>query len=235
MKNASRVLKEVFRIIPDAWLFGGTLLGAVRENQILTWDRDVDLGYKSELVDSDTIEKFESSGFSLSTKRFDAPNIDRYVPGGNGIICKLIAKKDDVKVEIMCFKQGKPGNRRGRVEDLMYYQQGLSGSVKLFCLPVSVAYPTQQIDFYDFSVNIPVAAEEQLEFVYGPEWRIPRKSWYWTADHFLCRERTTIELGEVDDLGKRSKWAGRRSITKTYGVTDFPDDINTPYFLRTQQ
>jgi hypothetical protein len=232
MKNAPVVLKEVFEIIPDAWLFGGTLLGAVRENQILKWDRDVDLGYKSELVDSATIEQFKSSGFSLSIRRFESSNIDRYVPGGNGIICKLIAKKADVKVEIMCFKQGEPGNRRGWVEDLMYYQQGIPGGVKLFCLPVSVAYPTRQIDFYDFSVNIPIAAEEQLEFVYGHEWRIPKKSWHWTADHFLCRERTTIELSGIDDRRKRSKWAGRRSITKTYGVTDFPDDINTPYFLK---
>lgn len=232
MKDAPLILKEVFRIIPNAWLFGGTLLGAVRENQILTWDRDIDLGYKSELVDTAMIEQFESSGFSLSIRRFDSPDINRYVSGSVGSICKVIAKKSDVKIEIMCFKQGEPGNRRGWIEDLLYYQQGLPGNVRLFCLPVSVAYPTQQIDFYDFSVNVPVAAEEQLEFIYGHGWRTPNKTWYWTADHFLCRERTTIELSDTDDLTKYSKWRGRRLITETHGVTDFPDDINTPYFFK---
>ena len=232
MKNAHVILKEVFEIIPNAWLFGGTLLGAVRENRILEWDRDVDLGYNSDLVESNTIEQFKNSGFTLSSYQFNSPDIDQYVPGGNNTVCKLIAKKNNVKVEIMCFKQGVPGNRRGHTEDLMYYQQGLPGNVKLFCLPVSIAYPTQPIDFYDFSVNIPVAAEEQLEFVYGYDWRTPKKEWYWTADHFLCRERTTIELSNIDDQTMRSKWAGRRLINKTYGVTDFPDSINEPYFLR---
>ncbi len=49
----------------DYWVTDGTLLGIVRENRILPWDSDIDLGvWKSEISSSEIVETLKAHGFN---------------------------------------------------------------------------------------------------------------------------------------------------------------------------
>lgn len=219
--NAPHILKEVLSIAPDAWLFGGTLLGPIRNGKIFPWDRDIDLGILSEDATEDLIERFRDAGFFVyGIYRLNMPEMKHYIPKeAMGRIGKFILRKDEVKVEMCCFTPG--------VDGLMYYA---SGTPRFFVMPEDYTFPQKKLRIYDFEANVPEESEQNLSFVYGPQWRTPRENWYFTADHYLCRERTIIEL-RPDDGSRWSKWTGRKVIAQKYPDIVFPEDINEPATL----
>lgn len=72
MKNKITMESVLFKAIDiletlkiDYWVTDGTLLGIVRENRILPWDSDVDLGvWKSEISSLEIIETLKANGFN---------------------------------------------------------------------------------------------------------------------------------------------------------------------------
>ena len=71
MKNKITMESVLFKAIDilvalkiDYWVTDGTLLGIIRENRILPWDSDVDLGvWKSEISTSEIVHIFKAHGF----------------------------------------------------------------------------------------------------------------------------------------------------------------------------
>tara|TARA_B110000259_G_C14027025_1_gene405099 strand:- start:2214 stop:2936 length:723 start_codon:yes stop_codon:yes gene_type:complete len=71
MSNGKVIESVLFKIVDileanhiDYWLTDGTLLGIIRENRILLWDLDVDIGvWKSEVSVSNLISVLEKNGF----------------------------------------------------------------------------------------------------------------------------------------------------------------------------
>jgi hypothetical protein len=226
IQNATTIINEIQSIIPEVWLFGGTLLGLIRDRKILPWDKDVDLGYSSDFIDDNLVNELKSKNFKIDyTYKFSHPKMKDYIFDNVGKYGKIICSKDRVKVEICCFVEGISGNRTGENTELLYYA---SGTPRFFVIPKQYVYPLTKIKIEDYNFNIPKLYEKNLEFIYGPSWNEPRKNWYFTADHYLCRERTIIEL-EKDDFSRWSKWTGRNVIEKEYGKQNFPIDINTPH------
>lgn len=233
MTQAPQIMKEVFQILPNAWLFAGTLLGFIREGIILPWDQDIDLGVNSDDINVDIINEFKKSGFKIrKLTTFKEDEIQKYVPNSKNFFSKLVLHKHTVKVEIMCFKQGIPGNRTGQVSDILYYRTGVAKQPpRLFALPVYMAYPIKKDRIYDFDINVPKNYKDQLSYIYGDDWETPKKQWYFTPEHYLCRERTTIELHN-DDGSRWSKYTGRKIIENAYGPQNFPKDINEVFILK---
>lgn len=226
-KIAIDVIKEIQGIIPQCWLFGGTLLGIIRDNKLLPWDTDVDLGIDSKYITSEVIEKLKSSDFKITYKStFSNAKLNEYIPEYKNKYSKIICKKKKVKIEICGFAQGLPLPERND-QDLLYY---FSGTQRVFVIPKTSVYPTIKFHVGENVFNIAKNYEQQLAFIYGEDWKITKPKWYFTADHYLCRERTIIELGN-DDKSKWSKWYGRRVIEKTYGPQNFPKSINQTHFL----
>jgi hypothetical protein len=222
-----QALKDVLEIIPGAWLFAGTLLGAIRDKGIIKWDRDIDVGCLCDEIDENVIARLIAAGFSIKRHFIlDEPKMARFIPNDMGKTGKLILERNGTKVEICCFAAGviHPYLKC----EVLYYAGGTS---RFFILPKSFIYPLIQYELYGTKVNIPKNYEQQLAFIYGDNWRHPQRHWYCTADHYLCRERTIIEIGE-DDGTKWSKWTGRKVIKETYGVSEFPADINEPFYLK---
>jgi hypothetical protein len=233
MPDAPEILKEVLQIIPNAWLFAGTLLGFVREGKILDWDRDIDLGVNSDDVSRSVIEELKKNNFRIrKLTTFKEDVIQSYVPDSKNCYSKIVAHKKGVKVEILCFKKGIPLNRTGKLCDMLYYRQGIiKHSPRLFALPYYMALPTKKVSMYDFTVNIPENYSDHLGYIFGKDWQTPKQKWYFTPEHYLCRERTVIELYN-DDNSKWSKYTGRRVIANYYGPQDFPEDINKVFVLK---
>lgn len=228
--NAPEIIREVFSIAPDAWLFGATLLGPIRDGKIVPWDKDVDLGIDSSKVTPQMIERFIMAGFKVSgIYMLDMPEMEEYIgPENMGKYGKFILTKHGVKVEMCCFTKGKDlPDRVGHLGDpvpMLYYA---SGTPRFFVMPEAFVYPLKKMKIYGFEVNVAERANDQLEFVYGADWKTPREQWYFTADHYLRREHTIIEL-KGDDGSRWSKWTGRKQVEKEYGPQQWPDDINTP-------
>ena len=68
--NKDEILFEVCDILKinsiNYWICHGTLLGIVRENRILPWDNDIDIGvWAHEVSKNDIIKIFKSLGFSI--------------------------------------------------------------------------------------------------------------------------------------------------------------------------
>lgn len=218
--KAPTVLKEVFQILPECWLFGATLLGAIREGKIISWDKDIDIGVDTNAITDQTLKKFTNAGFSVTHPyKFDREEMKAYIPDAMGKYGKFQLRKYGCKVEIECFAQGVDGR---------WYNA--SGTPRLFVMTDEMINPLVKLDLYDFSVNVAKNAELQLEHVYGKDWKTPKQKWYFTADHYLRREHTIIELAG-DDGTKYSKWKGRQVIETTHGPQNFPEDINTPHNL----
>ena len=101
------------QIAPEAWLYAGTMLGCVRDGRIIPWDRDIDLGFPSELVTEELLERFRQAGFTVEqVYTYDQPAYEDYVPDAMGQISKVVVRKGtsvDAKVELYCFTRGKDG------------------------------------------------------------------------------------------------------------------------------
>lgn len=182
-QNAPRVLKEALAIAPDAWLFAGTMLGCVRDGRIIEWDRDVDLGFSSELMTEALLDKFRSAGFTVERQhRYDIPAYRDYVPDAMGKYSKVVIRKQ-AKIEFYCFARGRDGR--------LYYAQGKQ---KLFAIDYDLVYPQKKVPFYDFEANVPERVDEHLTYMYGSDWQTPKPRWIRSPEHEKCRERFFIRL-----------------------------------------
>jgi hypothetical protein len=188
-EQAPEMLREVLEIAPDAWLYAGTMLGCVREGRIIPWDRDIDLGYPSEIVSDELLERFRAAGFTIERiHHYERPGYRDYVPDAMGQVSKIVVRKGtriDAKVEIHCFTRGKDGR--------LYYGQDRP---ELFVIDYDLVYPLQQIPFYDFMANVPVRLEEHLVYMYGENWREPKKNYIRSAEY---KERRLRFYVSVDD------------------------------------
>ena len=94
--NKDEILFEVCDILKinsiNYWISNGSLLGIVRENRILPWDNDIDIGvWAHEVSKNDIIEIFKSLGFSIEPTNDRDQSIH-------------LIKNDKVKVDINFYE-----------------------------------------------------------------------------------------------------------------------------------
>jgi hypothetical protein len=189
---APAVLKEAVAIAPQAWLYSGTLLGCIRDGRILPWDRDIDLGFPCEAMTDDLLDRFRAAGFSVEkTYVYARPSYREYIPEAMGRYGKVVIRKV-AKIEFYCFARGKDGR--------LYYGQGRP---QLFVIDHHLVYPQRQVPFYDFTVNVPERFEENLVYMYGADWRVPKRHWAHSAEHRATQERFFIALERERKTGAR--------------------------------
>jgi hypothetical protein len=180
---APTTLKEAIGIAPASWLYAGTLLGCVRDGRIIAWDRDIDIGFPSELMTDELIERFRAAGFSVEhTYVYSRPSYREYIPDAMGRYGKVVLRKG-AKIEFYCFVRGKDGR--------LYYGQGRP---QLFVIDHELVYPQKQVPFYDFMVNVPERLEENLAYMYGPDWRTPKPRYIRSTEHRARQARFFIPL-----------------------------------------
>lgn len=185
--QAPGTLREVLSVAPDAWLYAGTLLGCVREGRIIPLDRDIDLGYPSELVTDELLDRFRARGFTIDRiHHYDQDGYRDYIPDAMGRISKIVVRKGAnvaAKVELHCFTRGKDGR--------LYYGQSRP---ELFVIDYDLVYPLQQVPFYDFMANVPVKLEEHLVYMYGNDWRVPKQNYIRSTEYKERRGRFFVSV-----------------------------------------
>ncbi len=148
------------------WLEGGTLLGAVRENRLLPWDKDADLVIYYQ--ETDKLNKIVSD---LKKEK---------------IKCKLVKYDRDAK----CFKKGdirkikvdtplKKGIRKieifllKKLNDTYCYGIRYKRDYLLIKIPEKFCKNTIEKKVLNSIYSLPEDYEGYLSHRYGREWRIP--------------------------------------------------------------
>jgi SAM-dependent methyltransferase len=205
----------------EAYLNYGALLGAVRDGAMIAHDSDTDVCYLSRhtspadiIIESYAIQRtMKNLGWTLL--RMSGGDIKILLPLSDGRVCHI-----DVFV---AFRVGgtfyQLGNRSGR-------------------LPESAILPVSTIELHGVEFPAPAEPEAMLEFVYGPQWRVPDPSFKYAdpapgvrrLDGWLRGFRTDMgrwtefhqTVGRNLAKGRRSgfaKWVDRQ-LPRGAGVAD---------------
>jgi phosphorylcholine metabolism protein LicD len=169
----------------DYWLCNGTLLGLVRDGELIPWDGDLDFGL-GHLEDRAAIRRaFESRGMIvqddgsgsdyltfifMGTKvdlNFFAPQGDEMVtlwkvPKNSGWIRYIVAICSRMRLPIASIQ-------------CLWALEG-------YAQPTTALFPLGEATFYGKSMSVPRTPEVILEYTYGSEWKTPRRDYDWRRD-----------------------------------------------------
>ena len=157
MSTAETLLREAKEILDGFgivfFLRHGTCLGAIREQALIEWDDDLDIG----------------SIIGLHGLTEDA--IDPAVDAFRERDFNAIVTDTDFHIGVELSKLGTPmGWTCYRIiDDNIYQWPGVK-------IPVSLHTNLKQIDFLGEQFNVPNPPEEYLRLKYGPEWMIPKRT-----------------------------------------------------------
>jgi hypothetical protein len=173
---AKRLLKDVTKVLEKSnvpyRLDAGTLLGIIRENRLLPWDKDMDICTnetryaKLQLL----AWKFRFRGYWAWVRRIkrDLPPLKR----GAVRVLRVRNRKfgiiaGPIKLDIFIWHH---------FGDKYYWIQGYTGREVTLAAPKEYFEPAIRTNFDGKEYWIPEAFEEYLTQRYG-EWRIPRQEW----------------------------------------------------------
>ena len=157
--NALAILGEAKKILDQLgvvfFLRQGTCLGAIRENGLIPWDDDLDLGsviglhgFNEEQADLVILE-FKKLGFST--------NLEKYLD-----YLDVTMMKSNIRIDWTCYRI---------VDDSIIHFPGLP-------IPVHLVMKLKEIEFAGGSYLVPNPPEDYLLAKYGPNWKIPKRSGY---------------------------------------------------------
>ena len=185
MSTAETLLREAKEILDGFgivfFLRHGTCLGAIREQALIEWDDDLDIG----------------SIIGLHGLTEDA--IDPAVDAFRERDFNAIVTDTDFHIGVELSKLGTPmGWTCYRIiDDNIYQWPGVK-------IPVSLHTNLKQIDFLGEQFNVPNPPEEYLRLKYGPEWMIPKRTGF-EQDilNLIPDEKSSGGLGKVMQAMKR--------------------------------
>jgi len=153
LSDREKALKEAYEKIIQfslpVWLTGGSLLGAIRDHDFIPWDDDVDMDMRA----SDLIKIIKE----LKNKLMECGFIVR-------------AKKNLPFPKLSFFKYGQKISIGG------LHDQGDFLTRPHYKYPTKFFSTKERIVFKGCEFHVPSPPEEYLAFVYGNDWRTPKKS-----------------------------------------------------------
>ena len=165
--TAEHVLREAKAIMDQLgvafFLRQGTCLGAVRDNAILPWDDDIDIGSvvglhglteaSFEIVVDQVVDAFTEKGFSTEVQRTSA-------------FLYVVLVKSSVRIDWHCY----------------YVINGTIQHWPPKRFPLRLFTELKQIDFLGQQYFVPNPPEDYLALKYGEEWRVPKPAGSYEQD-----------------------------------------------------
>ena len=160
---AADILREAKRILDEQGvtfaLVSGTCLGAVRDNALMPWDDDIDLGSilgRNGLTE----EKIERVVAAFRDVGFAA----RIAPQDDRISVPLL--KESIRIDWIAFRI---------IDDSTFHYPGIR-------IPAEMLIDLTEIDFIGERFNVPNPPEEYLRLKYGADWTTPKRAGEFEAD-----------------------------------------------------
>jgi len=186
--TAEKVLKEIKQILDELgvtfFLRKGTCLGAIRDNTLIPWDDDIDIGsvigyngLTEEKVDQ-VVTALKANGFVIKVDRL---NYSIYV----------VLLKSSIRVDWMVLRI---------IDGSTFHWPGVRMPTRLFT-------HTEEIKFLGEKFRVPNPAEEYLRYMYGPEWKVPKRA-------------GSYEKGVLEQIPEDSL-PGRAGKLKQFFITHF--------------
>lgn len=161
------------------WLEFGTLLGAYRDQKIISHDTDIDFGIDENDAIPDFFSHLSSYGFSIE-KKFIIHSNDKNI---NGFIAEYTLKYGKyTSIDLFVFKQENGKSicfSFDREEGLSYRMTQKKYNNKLRTIKIVLPYiELKETLFLNSGFNIPFNTEKHLSEIYGKDFMTPIKYSY---------------------------------------------------------
>ena len=153
---AKEMLREAKQIMDQLevvfFLRQGTCLGAVRDNELIPWDDDLDLGSViglnglSERSIDRVVAAFRDNGYFVKVE-------------GNDHYINAAMTKSSMRMDWACYRI---------IDDNIFHYPGIR-------LPIRLFTELKEIEFIGEKFLVPNPPEEYLRIKYGPSWMTPKK------------------------------------------------------------
>jgi hypothetical protein len=152
LREAKQIMDELGVVF---FLRQGTCLGAIRDNALIPWDDDLDIGsiYGLHGFTEASIEPvaaaFRAHGYYVRPSSFAGETW-------------LGLMKNNIRIDWLCF--------RVRQEHIVHFPAAR--------IPVHLFHDLKEIDFIGERFLVPNPPEDYLQYKYGPNWRTPNQAGY---------------------------------------------------------
>ena len=213
-KNFIEIINLLKKNNISYWLCHGTLLGIVRDKNLIPWDHDIDIAvwYKKNLK-----KKFKNimskKNYKLKKKFFSKDDLLTFIKkGGREVDINFYHKKYLNSQKLAYVKWFVPKNFFCKVIDALSEADIYKGKffyiinnlksvkpffkkLKKFLIKKNLYFATigytqpekllkkfKKIKFKNMKVSVPVLSKDYLDYVYGLNWRKPKKNFNWAKD-----------------------------------------------------
>lgn len=196
----------------DAFVCHGTLLGLIRDGDLIQWDQDIDLAVFEEDFDkADVVDLFCRHGFTcldygkgydyITFQRDGGRNVDiniyRRVDGGRATLWKVPKTKLVATLLFMTHAGRLIRHHKMLVRALVIFTPVCKLLDQLFgthrwlferkgyFIDAQFLGPERFITFdceTAYQIPVPFRSEELLESTYGSDWRVPKKDYDWEVE-----------------------------------------------------
>ena len=214
--NFYQIIKILNKFKIKYWICQGTLLGIIRDNQLIPWDHDIDIAVWSGSVSKEKIKEIMlSHNFNLKKKYLLEDDLLTFTKqGGREVDFNLyqitIEKNSNKKlafvnwyipknflfkfIEALSLAKTYDGKLKYLIRSLSIFQP-IFNKLKIFLISKKIFYQSagytqplellkefKDIVFYDINLTVPKKSEEYLRYVYGENWKIPKRKFNWIKD-----------------------------------------------------